>query len=95
MDKYIEFAQVLIQKYENDAFELRFSEELLNGRCISNAENINSEYRELMSNIQKELYGSDYKLWEFVKTLTDNPKITNCSFGSGYSLGLIPTNVSL
>ena len=82
MDKYIEFAQVLIQKYENDAFELRFSEELLNGRCISNAENINSEYRELMSNIQKELYGSDYKLWEFVKTLTDNPKITNCSFGS-------------
>ena len=26
MDKYIEFAQVLIQKYENDAFELRFSE---------------------------------------------------------------------
>ena len=31
MDKYIEFAQVLIQKYENDAFELRFSEELLNG----------------------------------------------------------------
>ena len=35
-----------------------------------------------MSNIQKELYGSDYKLWEFVKTLTDNPKITNCSFGS-------------
>ncbi|MDM8242812.1 radical SAM protein [Phocaeicola barnesiae] len=82
MDKYIEFALVLTQKYENNAFELRFSEELLNGRSISNAENINSEYKELMSKVQKELYGSDYKLWEFVKTLTDNPKITNCSFGN-------------
>lgn len=82
MHKYIEFAQVLTQKYENNSFELRFSEELLNGRCISNAENINSEYRELMTKLQKELYGSDYKLWEFVKTLTDNPKITNCSFGN-------------
>lgn len=81
MNSYVAFAQELSRKYDDKAFELRFSEELLNGRCISNAENINTEYGELMSCIQKSIYGSDYKLWEFIKTLTDNPKIINCSFG--------------
>lgn len=82
MDDYVAFAEKLSLKYADKAFELRFSEELLNGRCISNADKVNTEYRELMSNIQKKLYGPDYKLWEFIKTLMDNPKITNCSFGN-------------
>lgn len=82
MADYVTFAERLSQKYNDKAFELRFSEELLNGRCISDAEKINIEYRKLMSEIQKKVNGPNYKLWEFIKTLTDNPKITNCSFGN-------------
>lgn len=81
-DDYISFAQNLSEKYNNKSFELRFSEEILNGRCISDAENINKEYSKMVSNIQKVIYGPDFKLYEFVKTLTDNPKISNCSFGN-------------
>ncbi len=79
---YISFAQKLSEKYYDKPFELRFSEELLNGRCISNAEKINYEYSRIMTSIQKSLYGSEFKVMEFVKKLRDNPITTNCSFGN-------------
>lgn len=82
VENYISFAQILSEKYYDKPFELRFSEELLNGRCISDAEKINDEYGRIMTNIQKSLYGSEFMVMEFVKKLRDNPIITNCSFGN-------------
>ena len=79
---YIQFAKKLSTKYKKRPFEIRFSEELLNGRFLQNAREVNEEYGQLIHSVQEKLFGSSYALMEFVKKLTDNPKIANCSFGS-------------
>ncbi|MBD5422593.1 MAG: radical SAM protein, partial [Bacteroides sp.] len=78
---YLFFARELESRYEGKAFELRFSEELLRGRCISDVSDINKEYGKSVSNILHEIYGDDYEVMEFVKMLMDNPIIENCSYG--------------
>lgn len=79
--KYVNFAHELESRYEGKAFELRFSEELLNGRCITDARSINVDYGKAVANLLKEIYGEDYEIMEFVKMLTDNFIIDNCAFG--------------
>lgn len=79
--KYATFAQELESRYEGKAFELRISEELLNGRCITDAKSINVDYGKAVANLMREIYGEDYKIMEFVKMLTDNSIIDNCAFG--------------
>ncbi len=80
--EYIAFAKDLAARYEQAAFEIRFSEELLNGRCIGNASELNTEYGRLMAEIQEAIYGEDFRVQEFVKRLSDSRRLVNCSFGN-------------
>ena len=79
---YVTFARDLALKYENKPFEVRFSEELLNGRCISEADTINTEYGKRVTHLLETIYGADFRQMEFVKMLSDHRRIENCSFGN-------------
>lgn len=82
LEGFIEFAKDIVKEYDEYPFELRFSDELLNGRNISNAEEINEEYRKYIEAIQKSIYGDDFRVIEFVRTLMDVTILTNCAFGN-------------
>lgn len=79
---YISFAQDLVAKYEDKPFEIRFSEELLNGRCISDAAAIKTEYGKRVTHLLEAIYGSDFRQMEFVKMLSGHRRIENCSYGN-------------
>lgn len=81
LDEYICFAQELSSKYQGKSFHIKFAEELIHGRNISPSKKFNKEYYELIKKIQEHLYGQDYEVMTFVRTLYNNVIIDNCMFG--------------
>lgn len=82
LNEYTNFAIQLSQKYYDLPFNIKFSENLINGREINPNQSYNREYYELMKEIQEQIYGPDYELMTFVRTLYDNTIINNCMFGA-------------
>lgn len=77
----VKFAQDLSAKYEGKPFQIKFAEELLNGRFIRPTASAKNEYFSLMEFVLKEVYGADYEVLHFANAFGKNNILDNCMFG--------------
>lgn len=78
---YVKFSKSLIEHYQNFDFEIRFADELLKGRHINPSDQEKREYFNIINQILKEIYGSDYDIMYFVRDLYYGAIMDNCMFG--------------
>lgn len=81
IDKYVEFAIKLRNKYAGKPFFIKFASELSNGRKIQLTEAQNKKYHEKVKQIQQRIYTEDISLIEFIQTFSENVILENCMFG--------------
>lgn len=79
--EYVNFAKNLTELYHNYEFEVRFADELLQGRQINLTEEEKREYFNTINKILKEIYGPDYDLMFFVRDLYYGAILDNCMYG--------------
>lgn len=82
VDDYVAFAQDMSEKYKDKPFRIKFSDELMQGRCISPSKSFNRTYYELMKEVQHRLYGPEFEVLSFVDALYNNVVLDNCMFGN-------------
>lgn len=81
IEDYLNFTRDLLRKYQDRPLQIKFAEELIQGRYINPSSSTNRQYYELMRKIQEQLYGPDYEVMAFVNALNNNSIKDNCMFG--------------
>ena len=80
-DEYVSFAKVMAERFAGMPFRVKFAEGLSSGRNISPSKEQNQEYSKIVKLIQKQVYGVEYDLIEFVETMSNDVVLDNCMFG--------------
>lgn len=80
-EDFISFAKELLTKYEGKPFEVKFAEELSEGRKIKPSDKSNEEYSAIVRKIQNAIHGNQYDLITFVETMSRDVILNNCMFG--------------
>ncbi len=78
---YIKFTQMLMDKYQGKTFHIKYNDKMISGRKVRPSKYENLSYYNLIKKIQEHIYGQDYEIMNFVRTLYDGTIITNCKFG--------------
>lgn len=79
--EFVQFAQMLSTKYEGEPFQIKFAEELIDGRNIRPTIDTKNEYFTLMRSVLNDIYGSDYETLLFARAFDKNNILDNCMFG--------------
>ena len=82
VEEYVIFAKELVSRYAGQPLSIKFSEELLPGRVLYPQRKQVIEYITLMEEVQKKVYGPNYDIINFVRTLKEDTIMDNCMFGS-------------
>ena len=82
IEDYVAFAQTLKDRHKGEPLRIKFTEELLQGRNLSPSKKDAAKYFRLMEEIQRRIYGPDFKVMSFVHSLQGNAIIDNCTFGN-------------
>lgn len=78
---YINFAKALLEQYKGQRFQIKFSDELLNGRSIQSPKRLRAAYRSSMIELQRKVYGDNHDILSFVESLRQNRILDSCMFG--------------
>lgn len=81
IDEYYQFAMKMSKRFGSKKLLIKFSEGLLSGREICPSEKQNTEYYELMQNLQRKLHGNDYDTLSFARVFREDVIMDNCMFG--------------
>ena len=81
IDDYAAFAIMLVDKYSDKNFCVKFAEGLSPGRSINPSKEENEEYARLVKSIQTRIYGLEYDFMRFVQVMSNDVVIDNCMFG--------------
>ena len=82
IEKYVDFAHKLLNKYEGYNIEVNFTGEMLDGRSIKLTDKQKQEYSETIDLIYKRCYGIDTPDKMFIDSMRSHTRNDNCAFGS-------------